>query len=111
MCYLIREQQAGAAERGGATLPPSFQGLRPRWIGAVAAALIGGLAVAALVLPTSTAPLSNTKDSAAPAPLASRAVAVPTAAAVQPGAALVDDGVPTASDIVKAGMGHCENGL
>jgi len=110
MCYLVREKQAEAAERGGATLPPSLNRLRPRWVGAVAAALIGGLAVAALVAPPSTPPLLNTKDSA-PAPLASRAVAVPTAAVVEQGSAPVDDGVPSASDVVKAGMGHCDHGL
>jgi hypothetical protein len=109
MCYLVREQQARAAERGGATLPPSFDRLRPRWIGAVAAALIGGLAVAALVAPPSTSPLLNTKDSAAPAPLASRAEAVPTAAVVGQGSAPLDDGVPSSSDMVKAGMGHCHD--
>jgi hypothetical protein len=111
MCYLVREKQAEAAERGGATLPPSLNRLRPRWAGAVAAALIGGLAVAALVAPPSTPPLLNTKDSA-PAPLASRAVTVPAAAVVEQGSALpVDDGVPSTSDVVKAGMGHCDHGL
>jgi hypothetical protein len=108
MCYLFHEQQAGAAERGGATLPPSLDRLRPRLIGGVAAALIGGLAVAAIVAPPS---LLNAKDSAAPAPLAARAVAVPMTAVVEQGSAPVDDGVPSASDVVKAGLGHCDHGL
>src|SRR5512145_1929276 len=98
MCYLVREQQAGAAERGGATLPPSHDRLRPRWAGAVAAALIGGLAVAALVAPPSTEPVLNRTDSG-PAPLASKAVAVPTAAVVEQRSAPVDDGVPGTSDV------------
>jgi hypothetical protein len=110
MCYLIREQQAGAAERGGATLPPSLDRLRPRWIGAVAAALIGGLAVAALVGPPSTPPPLETKDSAA-APLASRVVSVPAAAVVEQGSAPLDDGVPSASDVMKAGASPCQHGL
>jgi hypothetical protein len=110
MCYLVREKQAGAAERGGATLPPSLDRVRPRWIGAVAAALIGGLAVAALVAPPSTSPPLNTKDSA-PAPLASRAVAAPMGAVVEQGSVPVDDGVPSASDVVKAGVGDCHHGL
>ena len=111
MCYLVREKQAGAAERGGSTLPPSLDRLRPRLIGAVAAALIGGLAVAAIVAPPSASPLLNAKNSAAPAPLAARVVTVPTTAAVEQGSAPVDDGVPSASDVVKAGMGHCEHDL
>ena len=111
MCYLFREQQAGAAERGGATLPPSLDRLRPRLIGAVAAALIGGLAVAAIVAPRSASPLLEAKNSAAPAPIAARSVAVPTTTVVEQGSALVDDGVPSASDVAKAGMGHCDHGL
>jgi hypothetical protein len=111
MCYLYREQQAGAAERGGATLPPSLDRLRPRMIGAVAAALIGGLAVAAIVAPRSASPLLETKNSAAPAPIAVRSVAVATPAVVEQGSAPVDDGVPSASDVVKAGMGLCDHGL
>jgi hypothetical protein len=53
----------------------------------------------------------NAKDSAAPAPLAARAVAVPMTAVVEQGSAPVDDGVPSASDVVKAGLGHCDHGL
>jgi hypothetical protein len=107
MCYWIREQQAGAAERGDAPLPPSLGRLRPRLIG-VAAALIGGLAVAAIAVPPSSSFL-NAKDSAAP--LAAGAAAVPTAAVVEQGSAPVDDGVPNTSDGVKAGIGHCDHGL
>jgi hypothetical protein len=117
MCYLIREQQAGAAESGGAKLPPSPNRLRPRWVGAGAVALIGGLAMAALVAPQSTspvlsttAPVVNTKH-AAPAPLASSGVAAPTGAVVERGSAPVDDGVPSSTDTVKAGMGDCHHGL
>jgi hypothetical protein len=111
MCYLIREQQAGASEARGATLPPSIDRLRPRWIAALAAALIGGVAVAALVAPPSTSPLLKTKDSAPAVSLAS-GVAVPTAAAaLERGSAPLDDGVPSTSDVVKAGLGHCTHGL
>jgi hypothetical protein len=122
MCYLVREHRAGAAEPGGATLPPSLDRLQPRWIGAVAAALVAGVAVAALVAPPSTPPLLNVKDAAAPTvPLASKLEAVPAAAVLQTTAKSsspieqsstpLDDGVPSASDVVKAGMGHCEHGL
>jgi hypothetical protein len=111
MCYLFREQQAGAAERGGATLPPSPDRLRPRLVGAVAVTLIGGLAVAAIVAPPSASPHLTARDSAATAPLAARAVAVPTTAVVGQGSAPVDDGVPSASDVVKSGIGDCDHGL
>jgi hypothetical protein len=111
MCYLIREQQAGAAERGGAALPPSLDRLRTRWIGAVAAALIGGLAVAAIVAPPSASPPLAAKASAAPAPLAASAVAVPTPAVVELSSTPVDDGVPSAPDVVRAGLGHCDHSL
>jgi hypothetical protein len=109
MCYLIREHQAGAAERGAATLPPTLDRLRPRWIGAVAAALIGGLAVAAIVAPPSASPLSKANDPAAPATIAAKAV--PTEAIVGQGSTPVDDGVPGPTDTAKAGLGHCDHDL
>ena len=54
MCYLVRHHQAGAAEDASAPIPPSVARVRPRWAGAAVAALIGGLAVAAIVAPSST---------------------------------------------------------
>jgi hypothetical protein len=111
MCYLVREQPAGAAERGGATLPPSIDGLRPRWIGAGAAALIGGLALAAFVAPPLAAPPGSARDAVAPAPVATLTVAVPTAGVAERGALPADDGVPTTTDVVKAGAGPCHHGL
>ncbi len=111
MCYLIREQRDGAALADDTAVPQSLDRLRPRWVGAVAAALIGGLAVAAIVAPPSVSPLSSAKDSAAPAPLAASAVALPTEAAFRQSSTPVDDGVPTAPDTVKTGMGHCNHAL
>jgi len=111
MCYLVRHHQAGAAEGGTAPQPPSLDRVRPRWIGAAAAALIGGLAVAAIVTPTSTS--APVRDTQAAAPIAtSAAVAVPVAAVVEPGSSVpADDGVPTSSDVAKSGMGECHHGL
>jgi hypothetical protein len=122
MCYLVRQHHAGAVENGDAPLPPSLDRLRPRWIGAAAAALVAGVAVAALVAPASTSPVLNTKDAAAPAvPLASKLETVPTAAVSQTTAKTsspldqsstpLDDGVPSPAEMAKAGMGHCEHGL
>ena len=107
MCYLLREQQAGAAQPGGETLPSNEHRLRPRLAGVLAAALIGGLALAALT-PSGTPPLS--KDGAA-APV-SRAAVVPATAAVERSVAPVaDDGVPTDTGVAKAAMGECHHGL
>ena len=111
MCYLVREQSAGAAERGGTTLPVNLDRLRPRWVGAVAAIFIGGLAVAAMVAPPSASPLVSANDIAAPAAFAARVDAMPAAAGVEPGSAPVDDGVPGASNVLKAGIGQCDYGL
>ena len=113
MCYLIRERSASAAERGSAALPPSLERMRPRWIAAVAAALIGGVAVAALVAQPSVSPSLSLKESTPPAAAlasqATQAVALPTAAG--PVSAPVDDGVSNSMDVVKAGTGPCEHGL
>jgi hypothetical protein len=111
MCYLIREQRAGAALADDTAVPQNVDRLRPRWAGAVAATLIGGLAVAAMVAPPSASPLLSAKESAAPAPLAASAVALPTEAALRQSSTPVDDGVPTAPDTVKAAMGHCSHDL
>jgi hypothetical protein len=113
MCYLVRHHQARAGEGGSAPQPPSLDRIRPRWAGAVAAALIGGLAVAAIIAPSSTSsPTLRDRESAAPAPIASSAAAaVPMAAMVETGSAPVDDGVPSTSDVAKAGMGQCHHGL
>jgi len=111
MCYLVRERQAGAAQPGGAALPPSPGRLRPRWAAAAVAALIGGLAMAALVAPPAKAPLLSATDSAPLAPVVSRAAAVPAAAGVEHGSAPFDDGLPSTSDVVKAGAGPCHHGL
>lgn len=109
MCYLIREQRAGAAQGGEAALPQNPDSLRPRWAGAVAATLIGGFAVAAMVAPPSAPP--RAADSAAPAPIAASAVAVPTETTSRQSSSPVDDGVPAAPDTAKAGMGDCSHAL
>ncbi len=110
MCYLIRQQQT-EAERG-TTSPLNQDRLRPRWIGAVGATLIAGLAVAALVVPPSAPPLIIQKDSAGPVPVASTTVAEPTATVIEQVSARMDDGVPAAaSDVAKTGADGCHHGL
>jgi hypothetical protein len=111
MCYLVREKQAGAAEGSGTTLPPSLDRLRPRLIGAVAAALLGGLAVAAIVAPSTPSATLSVKESGAPAPITARTSAVPMTPVFEQCSLPLDDGVPSASDVVKAGLGHCDHAL
>jgi hypothetical protein len=108
MCYLVRQHQAEAGRESPAT-PPSFN-VRPRWIGAAAATLVGGLALAAFVAPSS-APLLSAREAAAPAPIVARTTPVPVAAVVEQVSTGVDDGVPTSSDVVKAGTGPCHHDL
>ena len=112
MCYLVRQHQAGAGEGASAPQPPSVDRVRPRWAGAVAAALIGGLAVAAIIAPSTTStPTLRDRESAAPAPIATSAAPVPMAGVVETGLAPADDGVPSTSDVAKAGIGQCHHGL
>ena len=108
MCYRVREHRAGAAESGDASQPRGLGRLRPRWTGAIAAALMGGLAVAAIVASPSASTLSNAKQSGAPAPLAAKLVAGPTGAGVEHSSAppAPDDEVARA-----AGVGHCDHDL
>lgn len=111
MCYLIRQQQAEAQRGSTTTLETGPHRLRSRWAGAVAATLVGGLALAALVQPPSTPSPIKAIESAAPAPVVARTSAVPAAAVVEQVSAPVDDGVPSAADVVKAGGRDCDQGF
>lgn len=108
MCYMLRQQQA-AAEPGGVTVPPRMDSVRPRWVAAAGAALIGGLALAAFVQPSSTSTLPEPAQAAALLPVAAKSTGS-TGAPPTEGLA-PDDGVPTASTSPKSGMGHCHQGL
>jgi hypothetical protein len=111
MCYLVPHEQADAA-RGGATPQPG-EGLRSRWIGAAGLALIGGLAMAALVLPPMTPPQSGVAEPAAAIPVLARTAAPPASLVVEQrsGSTAVDDGVPSATEVSKAGSGYCHHGM
>lgn len=119
MCYLIRHQQA-EAELSPTATPPSPGHLRPRWIGAAAFALVGGLAVAAaMVTQPPAAPRLEAKDLAATAPVNSTPVqpssleraSLQSSNAMAPNSLAPDDDVPVASGAEKATFGHCEHGL
>ena len=109
MCYLVREQQAHAAE--APAVPPSeARHPRARWIGAVTAALVGGFAIAALDAPPPPAPTVQAREAAAVFPVAARTSVIPPAP-LDRTAMPVDDGVPGATDMAKARAGDCQHGL
>jgi hypothetical protein len=111
MCYLVHERQA-RSQPDGAAVPPFPEKLRPRWVGAGALLLVGGLAMAALVTPNSQTELARATEAAIPSAVAARAATtpgVPGTPVVEQGAG-VDDGVPT-SDLGKASAGNCHHGL
>ena len=113
MCYLVRQQQP-ELETGGVASPPQVPGVRPRWAGAGAIALFGGLALAGALLTTpSMAPQAHdARDRAAPLPVAERSTQLPTGGGVRETALQMDDGVPTSmTDVPKASAGHCHHGL
>jgi hypothetical protein len=113
MCYLVRQQQP-QAEPGGAVQPPGFPGVRPRWAGATAVAVFGGLALAGALLTTpSMAPqVRSANDAGAPLPVAEKRTQLPVGAGVQDASLQMDDGVPTSTaDVPKAGLGHCHEGM
>ena len=105
MCYLIRDKQV-RAEHGSASPAEAPRQLRPRWLGAGVAALVGGLALAALVTP---APLTPPRPSSAAVPMTATLGAPPASPVVEQRTSSMDDGVPTATrDVVKAG-GDCDH--
>jgi hypothetical protein len=117
MCYLVRQQQP-EEERAGTPPLSSPERLRPRLIGAGAAALIGSLAVAAaLVVPPPKPPVSEAKSVGAAAPAAVKSmpsnpgVNVTAEGGIERISMPGDDEVPTRSDFVKSGLSHCDHDL
>jgi hypothetical protein len=112
MCYLVRQHQPEGVP-GSAPQPPGSEGLRSRWAGAAALALMGGIALAATLVATPPGAPQHERASerGAPDPVATRAAAVP-AGAVEQTSVQMDDGVPASTtDVVKAGAGYCNRGL
>ncbi|MEJ5989774.1 hypothetical protein WG902_07225 [Ramlibacter sp. PS3R-8] len=108
MCHLVREHPASVAEAGSST--PTRVDPRARWAGAVTAALIGGLALAALDAPRPPEPSVQVREAASAVPVAARSSVLPTAA-LERSALPADDGIPSASDTAKASAGGCEHGM
>ena len=93
--------------------------LRPAWVGAGAAALVAGLAAAALVVPRGAAvepQPPQPQPSGAPAAAAAPAALTPNAVTPnihQTVATLtLDDGVPAPTqDVARSALGPCHEGL
>lgn len=111
MCYLVREPLA-EPEPGRATPSPGSRRLQPRRA-AIAAMLVGGLALAAYVAPSSEPNPAQASNAGTAAAASVKAAPAPLATDAARGALPADDGVPTSTDVSRAsyGMGHCEHGL
>jgi hypothetical protein len=111
MCYMVRQQQPDRESSRGTTLPSGPDRVRPRWAGALAAALVGGVALAALVVPRSVPSEAGiVQERGAPAaPVTAKASLVPTGTVIEQTAAGVDDGVPGSE--MKTAASPCHHGL
>ena len=114
MCHLIREDAMEPEPKGAGATPPSLQAPRPRWLVGGAVALVGGLALAALVAPSSLPEQPVPKHTAATvAPVPAKATPVSNEKVIEHltiGGG-VDDGVPMTSDLAKAKAHDCMEGL
>jgi hypothetical protein len=105
--------------REGASQPSSgLERLRPRVAGAVAAVLVAGFALAALVAPSSLPRATLEKAQAAPIPVTAQALlpvaaksTVPPGGVVEQTSTAIDDGVPTALNETRRLGGDCHHGL
>jgi len=118
MCYLIRDEAMEPEPKGAGATPPGVK-LRPRWVAAGAVAVVGGLALAAMVTPSSL-PEQPAPRHAATAPAPTQAVqSIPVATqkviehlTISGGIDnTVDDGVPMSSDIARAKAHDCAEGM
>jgi hypothetical protein len=110
MCHWVREPDR-RRDIVGTERPGRSDFMRPRFVGAVAVALVALIAAAASLLSTSTAAVSD-EQVAAVTPVAAR-VNAPTGAVIEQTATTLDDGVPSSQatqDTARAG-GHCDHGL
>lgn len=109
MCYMVRQQQPEREVRGS-SLPAGPERVRPRWAGALVAALVGGVALAALMVPNSAPPeASVVAQRGAPlAPVVARASPAPQGTVLEP-AAGIDDGVPSSG--MKTAASPCHHGM
>ena len=107
MCYSVRQASLHTQSDEAASAASERPGLRPRWAGIAAAAVFGGIALAAL------APSPSARNEVPPTgiPAATATPMVQAATGGEQRSLPMDDGVPAATDVRKAGAGHCEHGL
>jgi hypothetical protein len=115
MCYRVfREPDRKLDHVTQLPLPPERQTfLRPRIVGAVAAALVALVATAAMLLPSSTPAVSSEQAGAAATTVSRLDADARSGPVVEQTATTMDDGVPSATDVatVRSSAGHCDHGL
>jgi hypothetical protein len=115
MCYRVREPERKLDNVTQVPVPPQRQSfLRPRVVGAVAAALVALVATAALLLPAPTPAVSSEKAAAATTTVSRVDKADRSGPVIEQTATTMDDGVPSAgTDVatVRSSAGHCDHGL
>lgn len=111
MCYLVRQHPSAAEAPAGATPPKESSGLRPRWVAAAGAALVGTLAFAALLTPAPRPAGVDAREAAAIPPVASKAHLLPVSTGGGQSSLPADDGVPGGQETAKASLGGCHHGL
>jgi hypothetical protein len=104
MCLRSRDFESLQRRAAQEPLPPFDSGppvSRPRLAGAIAAAILALVVVAAMVFPSATTAVAKVEP-AAVAPVV-----------IEQTSAGVDDGVPSGSDVARntAGAGHCQHDL
>ena len=107
MCYLARQHQA-PLEDDVAAAPTQTPAIRPRWVGAAVAAVMGVFALAAVLAPSVPPASADEAASVGPQPVASNLSAAPVAerSPISP-----DDGVPTSTDVARSAEGSCHHGV
>ena len=109
MCYLVRDA-AGRSESAPGLPSSGPQRLRPRWAAAATAALVAGIAAAALVAPSPTA--VSIKEPAAISTIATKSSATPLTPVVDQRGSGLDDGVPgPTTETATARAGNCNHGM
>lgn len=108
MCYLARQHHRAPLEDIERTPPSTIPQVRPRWVGAAVATIVGGVALAAFLAPP-VPPASADEASTGAPPVIAKDSLTPTAERLSLPA---DDGVPAAAPEVAMAAGReCSHGL
>lgn len=109
MCIRIHQEQAEPRDAGATPPLRPLQRPRSRWAIAGAAALVAGLAAAAMVAPPPSARITQSD----PVPVRATQASVPAGGVVEQTATTVDDDVPSApaTNSTRGALGHCDHGM